>query len=277
MAEKAAGENPAALTWLGQAGFLIEWGGLKVVIDPYLSDSLALKYRGRRFPHNRMQPPPFNPGELTEADFVICTHGHSDHMDPGTLPGAAAASPGCRFICPEAEKLKALERGVPEGRFIGMDAGFGLCLGAGAGDAGEVKLTALASAHEELSVDEAGRHLYLGVVLDFAGFRLYHSGDCVPYPGLAEALGKLDIDAALLPVNGRDDYRRKNGIPGNFTAEEAAELCRTAGISTIVPHHFGMFDFNTADPAEAGRVLADSGLQYIMPVYGEKFVMGKTP
>jgi hypothetical protein len=38
-----------------------------------------------------------------------------------------------------------------------------------------------------------------------------------------------------------------------------------------------MFDFNTADPAEVERALADSGLKYIMPVNGERIVMGKIP
>lgn len=29
------------ITWLGQAGLLFETGGLKIVVDPYLSDSVA--------------------------------------------------------------------------------------------------------------------------------------------------------------------------------------------------------------------------------------------
>ena len=39
------------ISWLGQAGFLIRWREFRLVIDPYLSDSLATKYRGTRFPH----------------------------------------------------------------------------------------------------------------------------------------------------------------------------------------------------------------------------------
>lgn len=35
-----------ALWWLGQAGFLIEMAGHRLVIDAYLSDTLAAKYRG---------------------------------------------------------------------------------------------------------------------------------------------------------------------------------------------------------------------------------------
>ena len=115
MAEK---RMPVRLTWLGQAGFLIESGSgadaVRVVVDPYLSDSLYEKYREKKFTHKRMVPPPLKPEELTGIDFVLCTHGHTDHMDPGSLPGLAEANPACIFICPASEKAKALERGVPD-------------------------------------------------------------------------------------------------------------------------------------------------------------------
>ena len=54
---------------------------------------------------------------------------------------------------------------------------------------------------------------------------------------------------ALLPVNGRDAHRLAHGVPGNFDFAEAVELCAAAGIATLVPHHWGMFAFNTVDPA----------------------------
>jgi hypothetical protein len=37
-----------ALYWLGQAGFLVRTPRYTFLIDPYLSDSLAMKYRGTR-------------------------------------------------------------------------------------------------------------------------------------------------------------------------------------------------------------------------------------
>ena len=44
------------LYWLGQAGFVIDAPGLRIVIDPYLSNSLEAKYHGTAFPHLRMAP-----------------------------------------------------------------------------------------------------------------------------------------------------------------------------------------------------------------------------
>jgi L-ascorbate metabolism protein UlaG (beta-lactamase superfamily) len=73
----------------------------------------------------------------------------------------------------------------------------------------------------------------------------------VPYEGLSNAIQKADL--ALLPVNGR-----AKGVPGNFSFEEAAQLCREAKIPHLIPHHFGMFAFNTVDRAALEKELARS-------------------
>jgi len=51
--------------WLGQAGFLVRSPKFSFLIDPYLSDRLAEKYRGGAFPHERLMAPP-----ITVADVV---------------------------------------------------------------------------------------------------------------------------------------------------------------------------------------------------------------
>jgi L-ascorbate metabolism protein UlaG (beta-lactamase superfamily) len=42
------------LWWLGQSGFLLQWQGVHVLLDPYLSDSLTHKYSRTDKPHVRM-------------------------------------------------------------------------------------------------------------------------------------------------------------------------------------------------------------------------------
>lgn len=239
------------LWWLGQAGFLLRMGATRLVVDPYLSDSLARKYAGTRFPHRRLTPLPFAAEALAPIDCVCVTHGHTDHMDPETLGPLARANPACKFIAPAAESTKAIERGVPEDRLIAVDAGDVVEIGRG------LRVVALPAAHEELKRDADGRHLFLGYAfLGDGSPTIYHSGDCVPFAGLAERLSAIGVDLALLPVNGRDAYRRENGVPGNFTFGEAVELCSEAGIPHLIAHHFGMFAENTIDPAEAIRSLA---------------------
>lgn len=237
----------AAFCWLGQAGFLIEQAGLRIVIDAYLSDSLALKYAGTRFPHQRMMPPPIAPSDLTGIDWLLCTHGHTDHMDPGTIAPLLAANPKARVLAPRAEAPRARERGVPDERLVLIDAGE-TC------DLGGVTVTAVPAAHEELQRTEDG-YLFLGYVLHGAGVTLWHSGDTIPWPGQVEWLLPFHVDVALLPVNGRDALRAANGVPGNLTLEEAVTLTDAIGAPAMVAHHFGLFEFNTIDPKDARRRL----------------------
>ena len=228
------------LYWLGQAGFVLEFAGRRVLIDPYLSDSLARKYRDTRYTHVRMMASPIAPEQLTWLDLVLCTHRHTDHMDPDTLQPLAAAVPDLRFVVPRASLSEAAKRcGVTADRLIGVNAGDDVEPLPG------LRLRPLASAHEAVDVDADGQHEWLGYVIDVAGVRVYHSGDCIPYPGLVESVRKMAPQLALLPVNGRDAQRIGNGVPGNFTLDEALAICHEAQVPVMVAHHYGLFDFNT--------------------------------
>ncbi len=233
------------LAWLGQAGFVLRIGEAVVLMDPYLSDHLATKYRGTRFPHARMMAAPIAPDGFPRVDLVLCTHRHSDHMDPGTLPVLSARHPGCRFVVPASEQGHAEALGLDPARLVPADAGQTLRPLAQL----DLTLEPVAAAHERLERDGEGRHRFLGYGMKAAGVRLYHSGDCIPYPGLDDAVRRLAPDLALLPVNGRDAERAEANVPGNFTLDEAVALCEVAAIPLLVPCHWGMFAFNTLDPA----------------------------
>ena len=231
------------LYWLGQAGFVIDGDGFRMLIDPYLSDSLAEKYRGTHFPHTRMMPPPLDPAALDRLDLVLCTHRHTDHMDPGTLQPIASRFPAVKFVVPAASIDEALKR---------SGAGIDRLIPVNAGERIEVMqdcfVSPIASAHETFDVDANGRYPWLGYVIDAATTRLYHSGDCVPYGGLAARVAHHAPDVALLPVNGRDAERSGNGVPGNFTLDEAIEVAKAGQARALIAHHHGLFDFNTVSP-----------------------------
>jgi L-ascorbate metabolism protein UlaG (beta-lactamase superfamily) len=61
---------------------------------------------------------------------------------------------------------------------------------------------------------------------------------------------------ALLPINGRDSAR---GVPGNFTAEEAAQLGKQMRAGLVIPCHYQMFEFNTVSPEGFARAAQELG------------------
>jgi L-ascorbate metabolism protein UlaG (beta-lactamase superfamily) len=233
-----------AFQWLGQAGFLFYIKNQKIIIDPYLSDSLAKKYAGQKFDHRRISPPPINPKNLEDINWLLCTHRHTDHMDPETLLPISQSSASCKFIVPTAWTERVVEFGITRNRIVSMNAFETKLLSE------DIILKALPSAHENLDTDKNGNYLNIGYILKINDTSVYHSGDCIPYNELITYLENEKPAIAFLPVNGRDDYRAENGIPGNFTIDEAIQLCLETRIPILVCHHFGMFTFNTIGLSE---------------------------
>lgn len=225
------------LWWLGQSGFLLQWQGRHLLLDPYLSDSLTKKYAGTDKPHVRMTERVVDPERLDFIDVVTSSHNHTDHLDAETLIPLLHRNPGVKLIVPEANRRFVAERlGIDEAFPIGLDDGVSASVAG-------FSLTGIPAAHEELDTDEQGKHRFLGYVVSFGRWTLYHSGDTVWYDGLVERLRKFSIDVALLPINGRAPERR---VPGNLDGREAARLAFEAGIRLVIPCHYEMFAFNTA-------------------------------
>lgn len=230
-----------AAWWLGQSGYLIRSAGATILIDPYLSESLTKKYAATNKPHIRMTRCPVDPAMLACIDVVVCSHKHSDHMDPGTLPAIAAASPRCIFVVPASLVEHAVGLGLPADRILGIDHG---CIREFTERS--LRIRAMKAAHENLDTDELGQHLYLSFVIDAGDVRIFHSGDTMVWPGMVEEIGP-GINIAFLPINGRNPAR---GVAGNMNAEEAVALASEFVPRMLVPHHYDMFTFNTVDPGE---------------------------
>jgi L-ascorbate metabolism protein UlaG (beta-lactamase superfamily) len=223
------------LWWLGQSGFLVQYQGRHLLIDPYLSDSLTRKYAATDKPHARMTARVIAPERLDFIDVVTSSHNHTDHLDAETLGPLLRVNPAIKLIIPEANRAFAAGRlAIDASLPIGVDDG-------GSVEVAGFRFTGIPSAHEELS------NQYMGYVIQFGPWTIYHPGDTIRYPGMAERLRRYPIDVALLPINGRAPERR---VPGNLNGREAAALAKDMGARVVIPCHYEMFEFNTASPDE---------------------------
>lgn len=222
--------------WLGQGGFDLTLGDKRIVIDPYLSDSV-IKADG----FARLLPLPLEPAELA-ADLIITTHDHLDHLDPETL--AATDFERNTYAGPEDCLRHMREIGIPRARMKRLGAGDVLHVG-------EARLMGVPAVH---TAPEA-----IGVVVEYRGVRLYFTGDTL-YDARLSEVGALGIDVLFVCINGR---------LGNMTHQEAARLARELPCRAVVPNHYGMFAENTIDPALFEAEMAGSGIYVHRPAFNE--------
>lgn len=227
--------------WLGQSGFLVQWRDKNrtrhLLFDPYLSDSLTKKYAQTDRPHVRMTARVIAPERLDFIDLLTSSHNHTDHLDAQTLNPMLASSPKARLVIGEANRAFVAERLGCDPEFpVGLDAGQSVRLEG-------FRFHAVPAAHEDLERDEQNRCRFLGFVVQFGSWTIYHSGDTVWHDEIIQALRGFSIDLALLPINGRG-----HGVPGNLDGPQAVRFARAIGARVVIPCHFEMFAFNTASP-----------------------------
>ena len=215
--------------FLGQAGYLIQTDGLRIAIDPYLSDSCGADAR-----FARLYPPPVTP-EALEVDVMIITHDHQDHLDAETLR-AYRHTATTRFVAPRLAAAALEKLGVPSGNISVVDHAGRLPLPG-------VDITgvfALGTTPETADT--------CGYLLTFpSGETIYTCSD-TSWCDLLAACAPKDITLLLVCINGHF---------GNLNIEQAMDLTRAVRPQIVVPNHYDVMALNSANP-ETFRFLYES-------------------
>lgn len=69
------------VVWLGHSGFLLQVGGVRLLVDPVLTTAAPVPFLERPFPGTNI----FTPRDLPGIDALIITHNHYDHLDYDTV------------------------------------------------------------------------------------------------------------------------------------------------------------------------------------------------
>jgi L-ascorbate 6-phosphate lactonase len=220
--ETAVGKGELALFWLAQAGFAFKTPADQIVfIDPYFSNIVE-----KRFGFKRQMDCPMSAEEV-EASLFVCTHEHLDHMDTDALP-IIAKNTKTHFVGP-TECIKYFRNiGIPDERMHLLAEGRNLTIDG-------IVVYGVFADHGKLAPDA------IGIVFDFDGVRVYHTGDTAYRPDQFGPAISLKPDILLPCINGK--Y-------GNMDAGEAALLTQSAAPRVVIPTHFGMFAEHNGDPEE---------------------------
>lgn len=196
-----------AVFWLGQAGFVFKTPeGRIAYVDPYLSDSVE-----RLFSFKRIMAAVVRPEEV-EADAVLISHHHDDHLDVDAVPVIAARTRAA-FAAPPRAAARLRELGVRTERIAEARVGDEIPLGFATAHA-------VFADHGELAPDA------VGWVLDFGSARMYVTGDTAYRPDRMAAAAAMRPDL-IIPVI--------NGAYGNMTPADAAALTRDVGARVAIP------------------------------------------
>ena len=226
---------------LGQSGCKLQFPNCNIYLDPYLSNSV----QELDSPDiERLQPIPFLPESVTDADKVLITHEHIDHCDPHTIPKLAKASKQATFICPQPVYDKLIEWGIDESRII-------LASEAWTELDKNLSLLAIPAAHPDIVRDKNGNLACVGYLIKYFDQLIYLSGDtCVKQEIIDILVASGPIHTAFLPVNEHNFFRGRRGIIGNMSVREAFQFAEEIKAKQVVAVHWDMFAINSVEPEE---------------------------
>jgi len=224
----------AKLKALGHACFLFAAGGHSVVFDPWLTGN----------PEAACTP------EDVQADAILVSHGHSDHL--GDAVGISRRL-GAPIVAPYELAMYCARFGCTTAPMhIGGGRQF---------EFGHVKLT---QALHGSAVVEEDRIEYTGppcgFVVTLGGATIYYAGDTGLF-GDMQLIGRHnDLRAAILPIG-------DNFTMGPADAIAAAEMLHA---DAVVPMHYSAFDVIRQDVERFARDLALRGIRCLILRPGEE-------
>jgi len=215
--------------WHGHSVVEVVSPMVRLVIDPYFTGNAATSRKA----------------EEVEADVLVVTHGHGDHvgdtMEIARRTGALVIS---NFEIVTWLRQQGLENLHP------------LQIGGGHNfDWGRIKLTL--AHHGSMMPDGSYGGLAAGVLLYLGGTRIYHAGDTGLFYDM-KLIGEHNLDLALLPIG------------DNFTMgpDDALKAVKLLAPKQVVPMHFDTTDLIQQDAGEwAMRVEKETaaGVQVLEP------------
>jgi L-ascorbate metabolism protein UlaG (beta-lactamase superfamily) len=195
------------MTFIGHGTLMFESGGLVVHVDPV----------GREADY----------ATLPDADLVLITHAHGDHLDPDAVAEVRTAD------------TIVIVSGACEGRIEGArvmhNGDSAAVLGLDIEAVPAYNIVHMRSEGQPYHPRGEGN----GYVIDLDGRRVYVAGDTENTP---EMKALEDIDVAFLPMN----------LPYTMTPEMVADAARAFRPAILYPYHFG-----DTDTSELVRLLAD--------------------
>jgi L-ascorbate metabolism protein UlaG (beta-lactamase superfamily) len=217
------------MEWLGHSSFRVSidhFGQTYVIyIDPWFEGNAKCPLP-RDSKHHVIYP--------TDANLILVSHGHGDHMGGAAPMLAASKKPDCKIACIyELGEQLHMHKGVQSAKLLQMNKG-------GSVDLGWVRITMTSAEHSSSCGFHEG-HLSQGgeaagwIVCfpQLENLAIYHAGDTGVFGDMALIDDLYRAQYVLLPIGG-------NYTMGPVEAAYAVKKYFKHA-HTVVPMHFGTF------------------------------------
>lgn len=199
------------ITWIGQGGLLFETNNVKIIVDPYLSNSCA-----KINPASNRRVPVEERFLKMKPDVLVLTHDHLDHTDEETL---------IHYLGEKGNVLVlASQTAWNHVRKYNNGHNFVMFNRHTQWSYGDIRFTAVKAEHSD---DYA-----IGVIIESEGKKYYVTGDTLYNTEIFNDV-PADTDVIFLPINGKGN---------NFNMDDASRFAEKIGAKKVVPVHFGLFD-----------------------------------
>ena len=237
---QTATPSGVAVWYLGCNGFALKGNeGTTIFIDPYL----GLGSPPRTV---RMIPVPFDPEDVTEADAMLATHEHTDHVH-GPSQAPILANTGATFYGPDDSLSVALQEENWSESFDDVyDEQFSEVSEGDSFDVGEFTV------HVEEAHDPDATHPVSYVIEHDAG-TFFHGGDTKPSEEFTRIGEEYDIDLGVLAFGTVGNIADKQSGEPKRTRwyndeNQAVEVASDLQFDRLLPSHWDMWRNLTADP-----------------------------
>jgi N-acyl-phosphatidylethanolamine-hydrolysing phospholipase D len=274
VARPRAAPGELRITWIGHSSFLVQIGGVNVLLDPVFSRRASpFQWMGPA----RFVEPGVALGELPPIDFVLLSHDHYDHLDePAVRALHARFGHALRWVTPLGYAGWMRARGIDgvaemdwwESKEVGCDAG-------------AARVVCLPAQHwTRRSAGGTNTRLWASYAILAGGRSVYFGADSGWFPGYEEIGARLGpFDAVLMPVGAYEP--RWFMKPAHMNPEEAVRAYRDLGRRGLfAAMHWGTFRLTDEDPLEpplrTRKAWDDAGLpgsDLWIPAHGETRVI----